>query len=190
MPVAPSPVPTIETQRLRLRGWRPQDAEPYERIMGHPEVVRALVRAPEPGAEAIARLDRQWQEQGFGHWAVEDRASGWLIGRIGLAHHLDWTTDPDNVEVGWTLDPAVWRRGLATEGGAAALGYGFEELGLGLIISITLPTNRASRGVMEKLGLSPRGTARWRGAEHVWYAIEREAWLERPTPRAPAGTRS
>lgn len=174
----PVAVPTIETSRLRLRGWRAEDAKAYERIMGHPDVMRALLRGPDSGGEAVRRLHRQWQEQGFGHWAVEERASRTLIGRLGLSHHSDWRPDPDNLEVGWTLDPALWRRGLATEGGTAALTYGFEALGAARIISITLPENRASRGVMEKLGLTLRGSARWRGAEHVWYAIERDAWLE------------
>jgi RimJ/RimL family protein N-acetyltransferase len=185
-------VPTLETTRLRLRGWSARDAASYERIMGHPRVTSALGRRPEPGAAAVSRLARQWREQGFGHWAVEERASGALIGRIGLAHHPDWTPDPDNVEVGWTLDPEVWGRGLATEGGGAALADGFGRLGLERIISITLPENRASRRVMEKLGLTLRGSARWRGAEHVWYAVERSTWRDgaAATPPGPEGTRS
>ena len=54
--------------------------------------------------------------------------------------------------MGWLLDPAVWGRGLATEGGAAAVRYGFEELDAARLVSICTPENTASRRVMEKLG--------------------------------------
>jgi ribosomal-protein-alanine N-acetyltransferase len=58
----------------------------------------------------------------------------------------------------------------------ASLRYGFEDLGLERIISITLPTNVASRRVMEKTGLTFRGETHWRGFDVVWYAIDRQGW--------------
>ena len=70
----------------------------------------------------------------------------------------------------------IWGRGLATEGGAASIRYGFEVLGFDRIISITDPDNAASRRVMEKLGLTHRGQRFWRDGKHVWDAIERDRW--------------
>ena len=61
---------------------------------------------------------------------------------------------PDKVEVGWDLHPSVWGQGLATEGAQAALGYGFEVVGLERIISTARADNAASRRVMEKCGLA------------------------------------
>jgi RimJ/RimL family protein N-acetyltransferase len=65
------------------------------------------------------------------------------------------------VEVGWALDPAVWGHGYATEGGAAAITYAFEELGVERVVSIVHPENAASIAVMERLGIRPWRTVWW-----------------------------
>jgi ribosomal-protein-alanine N-acetyltransferase len=78
--------------------------------------------------------------------------------------------------VGWELDPSVWGRGLATEGGRAALRYGFEVVGLERIISVARADNVASRRVMEKCGLVFQEEVTHRGALVVWYAIDRAGW--------------
>jgi len=116
----------------------------------------------------------------------EEGESGTLLGRIGLLHHEDWPEDPENVEVGWLLDRAVWGRGLATEGALASLRYGFQDLRLERIISIAHPDNRASRRVMEKVGLVFSGEREWRGGSVVWYSIERPAWETRAAMEASA----
>ncbi len=67
-------------------------------------------------------------------------------------------------------------RGLATEDAMASLRYGFEEVGLDLIIGIAVPENLASRRVMEKLGMSLRGETPFKGYDVVWYAVERQVW--------------
>jgi RimJ/RimL family protein N-acetyltransferase len=58
-----------------------------------------------------------------------------------------------SVEVGWRLDPDYWGRGLATEGGRAALRFGFDVVGLDEIVSIYEPENVASGRVMEHIGM-------------------------------------
>ncbi len=158
--------------------------------------MRFMLRGPLDRGEAkrrIERFERQRRERGLGHWAVEAREDTTLVGGIGLLHHHDWPEDPDNVEVGWLLDPREWGRGLATEGAIASLGYGFESLGLERIISIAHPENLASRRVMEKAGLVPRGSRTWRGGAVVWYAADQTSWLrprgERPRPEPVSLTR-
>ncbi len=170
-------VPEIETPRLRLRGWRFEDIEALARVYADPEVERRLhPMTREETEEQVAYFVAHWEAEGFGPWAVEERASGRMGGRIGLLRHVDFVEEPDPVEVGWTLDPGLWGRGLATEGGLASLRFGFEALGVSRIISITLPTNAASRRVMEKCGLTYEGATVWRGLEHVWYATDRDRW--------------
>jgi RimJ/RimL family protein N-acetyltransferase len=115
----------------------------------------------------------QWREEGFSHWAVEELASGRLIGRIGLLRHHDWPESDSPVEVGWVLHPDRWGRGLATEGGCAAMRAWLDHLPDDELISITGPRNRRSRAVMERLGLSFRGETRWHGSAVVWYGIGR-----------------
>lgn len=171
-------VPVIETPRLLLREWRWEDIEPMAAIYADPEVERQLSpMSPEATEEQIAYFVAHWEYEGFGIWAVEERESGAMIGRVGLLRHLDFPEEREPVEVGWTLARSRWGAGLATEGGAASLRYGFERLGLARIISITRPTNLASRRVMEKLGLDHQGETRWRGLEQVYYALDRADWV-------------
>lgn len=117
---------------------------------------------------------RRWQEDGVSHWAAVDLASGKLIGRIGLIRHHDWPIEPDPIEVGWTLHRDYWGRGLATEGGRASMEIWRDRLPDDRrLISITVPGNVRSRAVMERLGLTYRGTAYWKNLDVVWYAIDR-----------------
>ena len=53
----------------------------------------------------------------------------------------------------------AWGRGYATEAGAAALEYGFEEAGLERVVGIAKPENRASVAVLRRLGMRPLGAA-------------------------------
>ena len=177
----PASVPELLTPRLRLRGWREEDVEPMAAISGDPRVGEWLggTRDLEQTRAAILGYDKHWQERGFGPFAMEDRASSMFIGRIGLMHWDDWPAGPHDAEVGWTLAPAVWGRGLATEGALEALRFGFAERDMQHIISITLPTNLRSQRVMTKCGLTRRGEADWRGFHQVWYAIDRPDWEAR-----------
>lgn len=89
--------------------------------------------------------------------AVEEKSSAAFIGFIGLLYHEDWSEGKHRTEVGWRLARPCWSRGLATEDAMASLLYGFEEVGLDLIIGIAVPENLAFRRVMEKLVMTLRG---------------------------------
>jgi RimJ/RimL family protein N-acetyltransferase len=115
------------------------------RHMGRPPMSRAET------ARAMRRYERHWEEHGFGLLAAEDRATGALVARTGVQYHRSWPHDP---ELGWSVDPAWWGRGLATEAGAACGEWAFGALDLGRLVSITTEGNLASRRVMEKLGFA------------------------------------
>ena len=76
---------------------------------------------------------------------------------------------PGQVEVGWAVWPVRWGQGYATELGAAAVGYGFDELQLHTIVAYTLVDNRASRRVMEKLGFEYERDVTHANLPHVLY---------------------
>jgi RimJ/RimL family protein N-acetyltransferase len=142
----------VVTARLRLRRWRDEDLPTLARWNADPVVMEHMGRGPMTAEESAAALDRyrrHWDEHGFGLWAVELRATGELVGRIGLSYHRAW---PDDPELGWLIDPAHTGRGLATEGGAACVEYGFDTLGAQRLVSICTEENAQSRRVMAKLG--------------------------------------
>lgn len=57
------------------------------------------------------------------------------------------------VETGWRLARAHWGQGYATEAARAALMHGFGPLGLREIVAYAAVGNRASRRVMERIGM-------------------------------------
>jgi RimJ/RimL family protein N-acetyltransferase len=164
----------VRTERLLLRQWREEDAEPLAEIHAHPEYLAHMRPLDvERTRELILRFACEWRHEGFSLWAAEELGSGRLVGRIGLVRHHDWSEAPDPVEVGWVLHPDWWGRGLATEAGRAAIDCWRESLADPQLISITRPDNARSRAVMERLGLTERGTAHWHGHDVVWYALDR-----------------
>lgn len=117
-----------------------------------PEVVRYMGNG-QPATRvqawrAMATFVGHWSLRGYGLWAVEERATGKFIGRIGLWNPEGWL----GLEVGWLLDRAWWGRGLATEGARAALDYAFATLGADHVISVIHPENTRSIRVAEKIG--------------------------------------
>jgi RimJ/RimL family protein N-acetyltransferase len=144
--------PTLTTERLRLRQFEDRDLDPFARICSDPDVMRHIgdghVFDRIETWRAIALMLGHWQLRGYGTWAVEERPSGDLVGRIGLHNPEGWP----GLEVGWLLGRAHWGRGYATEGARAAVDYAWRELGAGHLISLIYPANRRSIQVAERLG--------------------------------------
>lgn len=184
------PLYEIETERLLLRPWREGDWVRLHRTYGDEEVMRWLAS---PGVDvattafAVGRMSMHWTLQGYGMFATEVRSTGELVGRVGLMFHPDWPLDGPKVEVGWTLQRSAWGNGYATEGATASLRFGFDELGLPTIFSMTRPDNARSRAVMERCGLTYRGDIEFHGVQQVHYAIDRGEWP--PAGAAPPATR-
>ncbi|MDQ3897146.1 MAG: GNAT family N-acetyltransferase [Actinomycetota bacterium] len=146
----------METERLVLRQWRDEDRGPFAALNADPEVMAFFPR-PLSAEESNATLDRLRAgiaDRSYGFWAVELRDRGCLIGFAGL-HEVrgDYHFTPAH-EVGWRLAREYWGYGYATEAGAAALAFGFEELGLDEMVAFAVADNARSRRVMERLGMS------------------------------------
>lgn len=163
--------PEVLTPRLRLRAWTDEDVQGLADIYADPESVRYLrFHDVEGTRQQIERFKTHWERHGFGLWAVEQRATGRFVGRIGLMHHDDWTASPHDAEVGWVVARDLWGQGLATEGGRAALNFG--ALGVTDFISIANVDNAGSQRVMQKLSLVRRGETDWHGSRVVWFGLD------------------
>ena len=114
--------------------------------------------APDETKAQLARYRTHWDEHGFGVWALEEKATSRLVGRVGLSYHRLWPPDP---ELGWMLEPDVWGRGYATEAAAAALHHGFAARGFALVVSIVHPQNERSFAVARRLAMQPWSTVPW-----------------------------
>lgn len=169
---------TLETPRLRLRMFRQSDFDAYADMLADPEVARYLSQGqPLPRSEAwrnMAAVVGHWQLLGFGPWAVEERASGELVGRIGPFHPAGWP----GLELIWTIRRRSWGQGYATEGARAALAYVFEQMRRDRVISLIRPQNAASIRVAEKLGQRLQERMDFYGGEALVYGIHRDEWLE------------
>jgi RimJ/RimL family protein N-acetyltransferase len=168
---------TLETERLILRMWREDDFEPYAQICADPEVMRYLGGKTMTRAECwrhMAFLVGHWHLLGYGHWVVEEKASGRLIGRLGFLNPEGWP----GFEIGWTLGREHWGKGYATEGARRALKYAFTELDKDHVISLIAPENQGSIRVAERLGERPEGKAEIMGFEVVVYGIDRDQYKE------------
>jgi len=150
-------IPEIATERLLLRGFRDADLDAYAAMMADPEVTRFLGDGkPLSRVDAwrqMALITGHWALCGFGLWAVEERATGALLGRIGCFQPEGWP----GFEIGYTLARPYWGRGFAREGAGAALGYARRVLGRSEIISLIRPENAGSIRVAESLGATHTG---------------------------------
>ena len=165
---------TLETERLVLRLFRESDTDAYAEMVADPEVMRFLGGGkPVPRAEAwrnMAMMLGHWQLRGYGMWAVEEKSSGELVGRVGCWRPEGWP----GLEVGWTLRRRFWGRGYATEAARASLAYAFDVLEQTRVISLIAPENVNSIRVAERLGEKPAGEWEVFGTKVTVYAVGRE----------------
>jgi ribosomal-protein-alanine N-acetyltransferase len=191
--------PILRTDRLVLRGWRPEDREPYAALNADPEVMehfrRVLDRATSD-AEADA-FAADLERDGWGHWVVALADNDLLIGFTGL-DVVDFPAPfTPATEIGWRFARSAWGHGYATEAAAAVLEFAFESLGLAEVVSFTATTNLRSQRVMERLGMRrdpaddfdhPRIPEGHRLRRHVLYRMTADQWraLSPPIRRGPA----
>ena len=168
---------TLETERLTLRMFRPSDLDAYAEMCADPDVMRYIYDGrPLSREEAwrdMAVILGHWELRGYGLWAVEERATHNLIGRIGHWNPEGWP----GFEVGWMLGRRYWGRGFATEGAKAALKHAFSVLNIPHVISLIHSDNAPSIRVAERLGERLEGTAEVSKITFQVYGIARDEYV-------------
>jgi RimJ/RimL family protein N-acetyltransferase len=171
----------LETERLMLRWFREDDFEQFCEMCADAEVMRFLgdgkPMEPMDVWRQMATIMGHWYFRGHGIWAVEEKSSGRLVGRIGLLYPAGWP----GFELGWTLSRDSWGKGYATEGARRAMEYAFTEMDRDHLISLIAPANVASVKVAERLGEKVEGETHLMGRDVLIYGISREEWRERKT---------
>jgi RimJ/RimL family protein N-acetyltransferase len=167
-----STIERLETERLLLRLFRESDLDAYAEMCGDPEVMKYLGGATLSRAESwrnMATVLGHWQLRGFGLWAVEERGSGQLVGRVGCWRPEGWP----GLELAWTLRRQSWGKGYATEAARTALDVAFSDLAQPHVISMIHCENEASIRVAGRLGMRREGSAELLGHPVVVYGIRR-----------------
>ncbi|MBP2049897.1 RimJ/RimL family protein N-acetyltransferase [Streptomyces griseochromogenes] len=120
-----------------------------------PEVREHLgdVLTREQSDASVARFQTEFDQRGYGWWAVEAQATGEFIGFAGL-DEVDDGMPFTGVEIGWRLARSAWGQGYATEAALAVLAYGFDTLELPEVLAVTTATNLRSQAVMRRIGMT------------------------------------
>lgn len=103
--------------------------------------------------QLVDRIEAHFQQHGFGLYAAELLESERFVGFVGLSVPGFKAHFTPCVEIGWRLDAACWGQGLATEGARTVTRHAFQTLGIHELVSFTVPLNKRSRRVMEKIGM-------------------------------------
>jgi|SRR6267142_6278775 len=171
-----SPI-TLETRQLTLRMLRESDFEPYAEMVADPEVMRFIADGKTLSRHLawrnLAMIVGHWHLRGYGPWAVEERSTGQLVGRIGFWNPEGWP----GFELGWILRRQFWGRGYATEGARAALDFAFTHMDHQQVISLIYPENAASIRVAQRLGEELAGRVEITGRSAQVYRIARARWV-------------
>jgi RimJ/RimL family protein N-acetyltransferase len=177
-------IPTLETERLRLRAFRVSDVDDYAALNADPEVTRYLgAGGPWDRGRSwrhLAFLIGHWPLAGSGMWAVEQKETGTFVGIAGFAHPEGWA----GFELAGTMAQRWWGHGYATEAGRAALAYAFTVLNKDRVISLIHPENLASIRAAERLGETLQGRTEMLGHERLVYGIGRESYAAQLEHRA------
>jgi [ribosomal protein S5]-alanine N-acetyltransferase len=156
-------LPDLETERLRLRRLRPEDASDMFVYASKAHVSRYITweahKSEDDSLEFINRiikLDYNNPQTGHWTWGLELRATGRLIGTFVVFGEIQHRC----MEIGYVIDDLYWGQGLVPEAASAVIRLGFEQLGLNRIQASHIIGNDASGRVLEKVGMTYEGTLR------------------------------
>ncbi len=144
----------LKTERVVLRDWRDDDLVPFAALNSDPVVMTHFpsVLTREQSDGVAGRIRGLLSQQGWGLWAAE--VEGQFVGFVGLSRPRFDAPFAPCVEIGWRLARHAQGRGLATEAAREVLKFALETLPGENVVSFTVPGNRPSRRVMEKIGLT------------------------------------
>jgi len=129
---------------------------------------------PEEGWNRLLRYIGHWAAFGYGMFAVMERASGMLVGDVGLADfHRGLGADFDPYpEAAWVLDASVQGRGMAAEAMGAVLNWARGRVGGDRTVCVIDERNDPSLRLAGRLGYVPFRETLFRGRDAVLLSRE------------------
>ena len=143
----------LETKRLKLRLFNPDDLQVMFYLSTDPDVIRYADTAVKDLDEAKQRLQQgplaDYEKYGYGRFAVELRETGKVIGFCGIKY----IPEIELPEVGYRYFKEYWGRGIGTEAARACVDFAREDLQIQKLVALIMPENLASIRLAEKLGM-------------------------------------
>jgi RimJ/RimL family protein N-acetyltransferase len=184
----------LETARLVIRTFEPDDADAWITMFNDPEVTRFLsgtTPTMETFRGSIARRHAMERDGGYAMWAVDEKETGAFVGQCGLrpvesvGRHAEAAATPvcsssREFDLAYHFTRACWNKGYATEAAIAVLAHGLGPLGLDCIIAVAMPGNIGSWRVMEKAGMRYAGIADYYGLKGLKKYIAEPEWWQAP----------
>lgn len=184
------PAAIIETPRLILRNWYESDRPLFHEINSDPVVMEyfPMRRTRQEADSLMDKFERIITDNGFGFFALEDRASGEVLGFTGLLKtDLEPYIPRDTLEIGWRLPQRYWGKGYVSEAAQACLAHAFNVLDQREVVAFAVQDNHRSTAVMQRLGMTHNPQQDFDHPKvpdthpqlkrHVLYRISKDQWL-------------
>ena len=173
----------LETSRLLLRPFEPDDAEVAFGWFGDPAVMRFMAGGPHTRVQQTRKRLRAYQKQqarlGFSKWIVIEKHSGRAIGDSGLIVLSEVGLAPD---LGFRFAQGYWGRGYATEVATAWITAAFETFGLHAVSAFAHVEHLRSRRVLEKVGFRFQARQFVMGLDSATYSLTAEDYTSKIAP--------
>ena len=176
----------LESKRLIIRPWKETDFSAFKAMNSDPLVMEHFpaILSEDESRTLFDEINRRIDQNGFGFWACEVKATGDVIGFVGLNEPTDQFYFSPCIEIGWRLRSQYWRQGYAKEAATAVLKFAFETLKRDKVVAFTATTNKPSESLMQALGMTimpenffhPRLPKDHLLAEHVVYQIQADQY--------------
>jgi len=143
-------IPTVETERLILRGWRESDIANHARFKMDQKAARFVMPSATVAEawRAMAYMAGHWQLRGFGNWSLERKDTKEHIGYCGHYFPMEWP-EP---EIGWCVYPEHQHQGFATEAATASLRHAYAKLNWKTAMSLIADENAPSIALAKRMG--------------------------------------
>lgn len=176
----------IETERLVLRPLAACDLDAHISMMQHPSTAEFLSPSKKPQDRMdlwrqFASYLGHWEIREFGFFAMEEKATGAFVGRVG-----PWMPDGwPGIECGWAVCAEHWGKGYAPEAAIASVRWIFEQYPeLDRIISVIDPMNANSQAVARKIGEQKSGEVfEFLNFRLDVWSCNRAVWLDKFGPK-------